>query len=153
MRRHASRAIWLAAAACAFGVIATVANGHAGSVRSAKLAAPVIREQFTPLQCPQHAQSTLELEGCAEQRIVRVDRQIDGVVSTLFSLLPDDVARGRLAGAQRAWLAYRRADCASMSDKYEGGTFAGVVAAYCAADRSAQRLTDLRRFETSIRKP
>jgi uncharacterized protein YecT (DUF1311 family) len=152
-KRSARRAIQLVAAACAFGVIAAVASGHADSVRPAKLAAPVIREQFTPLPCPKHAQSTLELEGCAELRIVRADKQIDRVVSALFSLLPNDTARSRLAAAQRAWLAYRRADCASMSDKYQGGTFAGVAAAYCTGDRSAQRLKDLRRFETLLGKP
>jgi uncharacterized protein YecT (DUF1311 family) len=152
-RRRARGAIQLVTAACACGVVATVANGHAEAVRTARLAAPVIREQFTPLPCPKHAQSTLELEGCAELRIVRTDRQIDRVVGALFSTLPDDSARGRLATAQRAWLAYRRADCASMSDKYQRGTFAGVAAAYCTGDRSVQRLKDLRRFETLLRKP
>ena len=152
-RRRARHAIQLVAAACAFGLLAAVATGHADGVRPAKLAAPVIREQFTPLPCPKRAQSTLELEGCAELRIVRADKQIDRVVGSLFATLPDDTARGRLAAAQRAWLAYRSADCASMSDKYEGGTFAGVAAAYCTADRSVQRLKDLRRFAALLRKP
>jgi uncharacterized protein YecT (DUF1311 family) len=152
-RRRAHRAFQLVTAACALGVVAAVADGQTARVRPAKLAAPVIREQFTPLPCPKHPQSTLELEGCAELRIVRADKHIDGVVSALFALLPDDRARSRLAAAQRAWLAYRSADCASMSDKYQGGTFAGVAAAYCTGDRSVQRLKDLRRFASLLRTP
>jgi hypothetical protein len=40
-----------------------------------------------------------------------------------------------------------------MSDQYEGGTLAGLVAATCTADRSAQRLKDLRAFEKRLPAP
>jgi uncharacterized protein YecT (DUF1311 family) len=90
--------------------------------------------------------STLDLEGCAEQRILRTDRRIDAVARSIFVRLFDGAARRRFIVAERAWLAYRRAYCSSMSDQYEGGTLAGLVAASCTADRSTQRLKDLRSF-------
>jgi uncharacterized protein YecT (DUF1311 family) len=128
----------LAALATALALVPVTASASA-----AKLAPPVIHESFTPLPCPAKPTSTLDLEGCAEQRILRTDRRIDAVARSIFARLFDDAARRRFVAAQRAWLAYRRADCMSMSDRYEGGTLAGLVASSCTADRSAQRLKDL----------
>ncbi len=125
----------------------------AAALAGAALSPPVIHESFTPLPCPPHPQSTLDLEGCAEQRILRTDRRIDLVSRSIFARLFDDAARRRFITAQAAWLAFRKADCTSMSDQYEGGTLAGLVAATCTADRSAQRLGDLRSFETRLPPP
>jgi uncharacterized protein YecT (DUF1311 family) len=136
--------------------IATVGAGRpaqAAVPHVAKLSPPVIREQFTPLPCPRQPQSTLELEGCAERRIVSTDRQIDRVLAAIFPKLFDDGARRRLIAAHQLWLAFRKADCTSVSDKYEGGTLAALLAASCAADRSVQRLKDLRAFEGLLRLP
>ena len=142
-RRRCSRAIGAALAALALGLPAALA-APAGAAR---LSPPVIHESFTPLPCPAHPQSTLDLEGCAEQRILRSDHRIDAAARTIFTRLFDDASRRRFIAAQKAWLAYRRADCTSESDRYEGGTLAGLVAASCTADRSAQRLRDLISFE------
>jgi uncharacterized protein YecT (DUF1311 family) len=142
----------MSVATCAALAAPVTAQSETRSSRS-KLSPPVIREQFTPLRCPRHPQSTIELEGCAEQRIIRTDRQIDATVKTLFGLLPDDGARAHLTSAQRAWLAFRKADCLSVSDKYERGTLAGVLDANCTGDRSAQRLKELRAFERLLRNP
>ena len=130
-------------------LVATAVLGllPATTLAAAKLAPPVIHEPFTPQPCPRHPSSTLDLEGCAEQRILRTDRQIDVVARSIFARLFDDAARRHFISAQRAWLAYRYADCLSMSDQYEGGTLAGLVDANCYADRSATRLRDLRTFE------
>ena len=72
---------------------------------------------------------------------------------TIFARLFDDASRRRFIAAQKAWLAYRSADCTSESDRYEGGTLAGLVAASCTADRSAQRLKDLSSFEKLLGHP
>jgi uncharacterized protein YecT (DUF1311 family) len=136
--------------------MATVGAGppaRAASSRLAKLSPPVISEQFTVLPCPRHPQSTLELEGCEERRVVSTDRMIDRLLAAIFPRLFDDAARRRLIAAHRAWLAYRKADCTSISDRYEGGTLAGLLAASCTADRSAQRLKDLRAFERLLHRP
>jgi uncharacterized protein YecT (DUF1311 family) len=116
------------------------------SLAATALSPPVIHEVFTLLPCPAHPVSTLDLEGCAEQRIVRSDRQIDALARAIFERLHDDAARLRFIAAQSAWLAFRQADCASVSDRYEGGTQAAVVAADCTAQRSAERLSQLRSF-------
>jgi uncharacterized protein YecT (DUF1311 family) len=134
----------LATVALGLGLAAVTASG------SEKLSPPVIRERFTPLPCPSHPESTLDLEGCAEQRILRTDHQIDSVARSIFTRLSDDAARRRFIAAQTAWLAYRQADCVSMSDLYEHGTLAGLLAARCTADDSTRRLVELRAFDRSL---
>ena len=141
--------------ACALAALAAalaLASG-AANAGAATLSPPVIHESFTALPCPSKPTSTLDLEGCAEQRILRTDRRIDAVARSIFAHLFDDAARRRFVAGQRAWLAYRSADCASMSDQYEGGTLAGLVAASCTADRSVQRLKDLTAFDKLLAKP
>jgi uncharacterized protein YecT (DUF1311 family) len=123
----------------------------AGAGRPAAVQPPVIHERFTLLPCPAHPETTLELEGCAEHRIVRADKKIDAVAKAIFALLPDDAARRHYVAAHKAWLTYRQADCASVSDKYEGGTLAGVLDADCTADRSEQRLKDVRAQERLLK--
>jgi len=86
--------------------------------------------------------STLDLEGCSEQAIVRTDRKIDAQAKAIFTLLRPD-ARPTFVRGERAWLQYRQASCFAASSKYAGGTFSGVVAASCALARSKSHLSDL----------
>jgi uncharacterized protein YecT (DUF1311 family) len=49
-----------------------------------------------------------------------------------------------LRDAQRAWIAYRDADCGLRYKVWEGGTIRGVVAANCEMTMTASRALDLR---------
>ena len=51
--------------------------------------------------------------------------------------------RERLLDAQRAWLAFREAECSQQSLAYEGGTLMGVIANSCFNDFTARRALDL----------
>jgi uncharacterized protein YecT (DUF1311 family) len=116
--------------------------------RAATLSAPVIHESFTPLPCsgsPRH-RSTLQLEGCAEQQILRTDKTIDRLNRTLFTILSDNAARRRFVAGHDAWLSYRHAFCLSRSDVFEGGTEAAVLDAVCVAGVNEQHITDLKMF-------
>lgn len=103
---------------------------------------PVIHEVFTPQPCPMHPVSTLDLEGCAEQSILRTDKTINADVKTIFKLLAPSARAGFVAG-ERAWLRYRMLSCDAEASKYAGGTLAGVVAANCAAARNSAHVKDL----------
>lgn len=52
---------------------------------------------------------------------------------------PDDP----LLAAQRAWLAFREADCTAATAQFEGGTIAGIVANGCMRDMTARRAIEL----------
>jgi uncharacterized protein YecT (DUF1311 family) len=146
---------WFTAAAIAATAATSIASAQAGGraqARVATLAPVVIHETFTPLPCSGAAQhrTTLQMEGCAEQQILRSDAQINLLEAQIFAILPDDRARRDLGAAQHAWLGYRKADCLSMSDIFEGGTEAAVVDAQCVAGRDVQRVKDLRSFHQAL---
>jgi uncharacterized protein YecT (DUF1311 family) len=113
---------------------------------------PAIREMFTPLPCSgkPNSRTTLQQEGCAEHDVLRTDKQIDALAKSVFALLRDNAAKRRFLAAEKAWLAYRRADCSSMSDVFEGGTQAPVVDAQCSAARNRVRIKDLRTFASDL---
>jgi uncharacterized protein YecT (DUF1311 family) len=146
MRRSLLRPAAVLFAATLVVTIAVAQPGRAAPAASA----PVIHEPFTRLPCPSHPVSTLDLEGCAEKKVVATDKKIDAEAETISGRLQDAAARSRFAKAQSAWLAFRTADCASVSDQNEGGTLAGITALGCAADRSAERLKELRSFASAL---
>jgi uncharacterized protein YecT (DUF1311 family) len=115
---------------------------------------PVISEGFTLLPCPAHPKTTIDLEGCAEHRLVRSDRAINERVRAIFALLGrrrSAAARARFVRGETAWLVYRRAVCASRADVYEGGSAGPLAAAECQADRNAGHLRDIEAFERALR--
>jgi uncharacterized protein YecT (DUF1311 family) len=139
-------------AIAAAGFAATRAGGASPAASTVRLKPVVIHEPFTPLPCsgaPGH-RTTLQMEGCAEKQILRTDVQIDLLEAQIFPILFNDRARRDLNAAQHAWLNYRKADCLSMSDLFEGGTQAGVVDAQCEAGRNGQRVKDLRAFHRDL---
>ena len=124
----------------AAGFAAAQAGGAGPAAHTVKLAPVKIHETFTPLPCagsPSH-RTTLEQEGCAEKQILKTDSQVNVLGAEIFQLLGDDRARRDFNAAQRAWLNYRKADCFSMSDLFEGGT-GGVSTARHRANASASR--------------
>ena len=136
------------ATASAAVALATAVSTEAAGAHATRLAPPVIRESFTPLGCsgaPGH-RSTLQLEGCAEQQILRSDKQIDALNKNIFGRLRSNSARRDLVTAHTAWLSYRKAYCLSVSDVFQGGTAAGVVAADCTARVDGQHVSNLKTF-------
>ena len=136
----------LAATAAALALAAAPAaasDGHA-----AKLAPPVIRESFTPMPCTGKPgkRSTLQEEGCAEQQILHSDKRIDSLNQKIFNALHTTSARRDLITGHRAWLAYRKSYCLSVSDVFQGGTLAGVVDADCVATVNGQHVSNLKTF-------
>jgi uncharacterized protein YecT (DUF1311 family) len=116
------------------------------------LKAPVISEQFTLLPCPEDPKSTLDLEGCAEHRIVRSDKAINKTVRAIYDSLSSSKSgtADRFVRGERAWLTYRRTACESRADLYEGGSAAGIVFADCVAEKNADHLKDLSAFERHL---
>jgi uncharacterized protein YecT (DUF1311 family) len=142
-RRLMGVAILATAGLLGVGPVASVASAGAP-----KLAPPVIREPFTVLPCTgtPSERTTVQQEGCAEHTILTTDAQINALARSIFSALPDAPARRRFVAAQKAWITYRRADCLSASDLFEGGSGAVVLDALCTVDRNRQRRSDLRAF-------
>ena len=123
------------------------AGGTTAAPAPSSTAVPVVREEFTVLSCPEHPNSTFEVEGCLEHRIVRLDRRINGLVRSLYGLKPDPTAAAHFAAAQQAWITYRRAACLSDADAFAGGTLGPVEFANCELRLNRQRLADLKELK------
>src|SRR4051812_8648415 len=117
---------------------------------SAAPAPPVIKEGFTLPPCPPSPTTTLELEGCAEHRILKTDTVINARVKAIYRLLRTDAAKTHFVAGERAWLAYRKASCMSRSDVYEGGTLAAVEYGNCVADTNVVHIKDLTAFQKAL---
>jgi uncharacterized protein YecT (DUF1311 family) len=139
-------------------VALVVAGGLACAPAAASAATPSIppiHEPFSVLPCTgkPSQRTTMELVACAERQILASDKRIDTLNRAILGHLPDNAAKRRFAAAQKAWLAYRRAYCASRSDVVEGGTLAPLVAANCAVDLNTQHIKDLQAFGAALSGP
>jgi uncharacterized protein YecT (DUF1311 family) len=127
----------------------------AAAAAATPLRAPVVHERFTLLPCPASAalrDSTIGIEGCQEQTIIRADRQIDSLALAIFSGLGAPAAKRRFVTAEAAWLAYRQAFCASESDLFVGGSEAPVEFGACAVSLDEQHVKDLTGFASALRR-
>ena len=74
---------------------------------AAAIAPPVIHEPFTALPCPLHPDTTIDVVGCQEHRVLRTDRAIDAQVE-------DDLRRCCGRTARRSTFVGRRAELAAV---------------------------------------
>lgn len=61
------------------------------------------------------------------------------------ALAAQDEAEGeRLRAAQRAWIAFRDAECLFEAARWEGGSMGAYAGGFCVAGMTAERVADLR---------
>lgn len=123
-------------------IVAALAAANA-SAAGAGVAPPVIHEPFTPLPCPLHPDTTIDVEGCQEHRVLRTDRAIDTRVKAIFRLLRTEEVRVTFVTGERSWLRYRRQSCAAEASHFAGGTAHGIAFLTCSLRRNKAHLTDL----------
>jgi uncharacterized protein YecT (DUF1311 family) len=137
-------------------VVAVAGLALAASASGAsKLSPPVVHEPFTAQNAARcsgqpNNRSTYQMEGCAEHDILRTDATINGLYKQIFRVWSTDSARRDFIAAAKAWLVFRNADCLSVSDLFQGGTEAPVLAAECSADRNRERIKDLRTLKSDL---
>ena len=98
------------------------------------------------------AESQNELTYCAEQDWNRADADLNAVYKTVIAQLrdldadlPDDLKGGEdaLRRAQRAWVAFRDAECEAEGYAMRGGSGEAMLIYSCRARLSDQRAPDL----------
>ena len=103
---------------------------------------PKITEPFTKLGCPAKLKTTLDQEGCAEQRVLSSDAAINATSVKIYALLKGS-ARADFTRSEVHWLAYRRASCSAESSKHKGGTLEPVDYAECEIARNETHVQEL----------
>jgi uncharacterized protein YecT (DUF1311 family) len=113
---------------------------------------PVIREPWTPLRCPTHPSSTVEIEGCLERDVTRSDRRIDTKAATVFRLIKHQSDRVAFVSGEHSWLQYRRQSCSAAASVYRGGSAEPIAYLNCEKSRNARHLVELADAEQMLRR-
>lgn len=132
---------------CAAATLALGAGAPAAAAN--KRSAPVIHENFTPLACPSKPRTTVQLEGCAEHKVLAIDRTIDGLNAKAFAKLG---AGGRAAfiTSNAAWVSYRDAACTAEASIYNGGSVQPVAYANCLVSIDSSHVSELKRVLLTV---
>jgi uncharacterized protein YecT (DUF1311 family) len=144
---------WVLATTVALTALASTAAVQADDGAPANgagtLAPPPIHEPFggsNLLPCKKDIGTTAGVEGCVEHQILKSDRRIEELNSSIASELGSTRMQREFVAGHRAWLTYRNADCRSMSSIYEGGSLESLAYAQCLESRNSRRIGDLREF-------
>jgi uncharacterized protein YecT (DUF1311 family) len=101
------------------------------------------------------AVTTLEINECLADRRTAVDAEMEIAYQQALNFLgqhraPDQPsarqARSSLEQAQRAWVRFRKADCAAIYALYAGGSIRTAAWLNCMTSRAVQRTQQLRQF-------
>jgi uncharacterized protein YecT (DUF1311 family) len=131
--------------------LAVIVSGVVTPPAIAALRPPIIREPWTPMRCPAHPVSTIDMEACLEKAVTRSDREINASVAKIFFLLHRSADRGAFVRAERQWLQYRRQSCSAEASVYRGGSAQPVAFLACEKRRNIRHLADLRDMKQTLR--
>lgn len=86
--------------------------------------------------------STIEIRMCLAKELEKEDKRLNVVYGKLVKKL-DKVGQTKLRNAQRAWIAFRDAECEYSSDEMRGGTFEVVLLSSCHVSMTKERADQL----------
>lgn len=112
-----------------------------------------------PEPCPD-AKSQLDLNECYGKLYQSADTQLNATYNNIVGFMKknllvaqhdnnttlvthNEASLSKLLAAQRAWLAYRDANCDSVKFQYDGGSIQPMIWSQCMADTTQQRITTL----------
>ena len=111
-----------------------------------------------PLDCTE-AMSTVEMNTCAGAEFAKADRELNEVYARALKAIPDMAPEepqfdakaweNALRASQRAWIAFRDAECEDhIAMFWSGGTGATVDVIGCKTEKTEARIKDLKaRYE------
>ncbi|MGH2862589.1 MAG: lysozyme inhibitor LprI family protein [Solirubrobacteraceae bacterium] len=139
------------AAACGAATLAvalcTLVPTSAGAASTAS--APVVHESSTLLACPGKPRTTLQIEGCAEHKVIATDKTIDALNAKIFTRL-SKAGRGEFVKTNADWVDYRDAACTTEASIYSGGSVQPVAYANCLVSIDGSHVTELKAMLVAI---
>jgi uncharacterized protein YecT (DUF1311 family) len=102
--------------------------------------------RYSPVyeSCIRKAASTLDMIDCAGRESDRWDARLNRAYQARIASF-NDRQRGALKRAQKAWMAFRDADCAAYEDD-DWGTVSKIDASQCILRRTVERTIELEAF-------
>ena len=95
------------------------------------------------LDAPQ-GQTTVGMMDCADAELKIQDARLNAAYRKAISGL-NPRQKAKLVAAQRAWVAFRDADCTSLEDE-DWGSLSRINAAVCVLTRTVDRTNDLKDY-------
>jgi len=114
-----------------------------------KPTAPVIHEKFTVLPCPSKPTTTIQIEGCAEHKVLAADRTIDRLNAEIFAKLSRS-GRGEFGAANAEWVQYRDSVCTAEASIYKGGSVQPLAYADCLVSIDSSHVGELKRVLLTV---
>lgn len=131
--------------------LALLLSGFAGAA-SAQVSGQQIQARYsaayTKCMASPDGQSTLGMMQCMQEETGRQDARLNAAYRKAMADLTRE-QKDRLKAAQRAWIAFRDADCSALWDPDHWGTLSKVSASQCTLDRTIARTIELENFPPS----
>ena len=97
--------------------------------------------------CDAPGLSQAELNECYANAYNEADVELNVLYRQITASLNDDEATTELlVAAQRAWVAFRDAECAFSASGVSGGTAHGMILAICLAKLTSKRIDDFKDY-------
>ncbi|TKT80367.1 lysozyme inhibitor LprI family protein [Aquamicrobium sp. LC103] len=94
-----------------------------------------------------NAEDQATLNECANKAFKTADTQLNADYKEIEKRLADDAdAKKLLVASQRAWVAYRDAECTFQSSGVDGGSVYPMIHANCLATLTAARVEDFKAY-------
>ena len=84
------------------------------------------------------------MRACSFAELARRDRELNEVYGRLIAAL-EQPAQAQLREAERAWVAYRDAECRFRRSVGDGGTIALLISDTCSIELTTARVQELRK--------
>lgn len=98
-------------------------------------------------ECMDKAIAQADMNVCAQQAYKAADVELNKLYREIEQRLGDAAtSRKQLVAAQRAWVAFRDAECAFVSSAVDGGSAHPMVADLCLAAVTQKRIEDLKQY-------
>jgi uncharacterized protein YecT (DUF1311 family) len=117
-------------------------------MRATTLGLGLFALSFAPL-APAHAPncpdpSQMGLNHCVGITYKKTDARLNAVYGQIIARLKDNAAtKAKLVAAQKAWIAFRDAECTFRSSSVEGGSIYPMVVTQCLDGLTQKRIAEL----------
>lgn len=97
------------------------------------------------IDCSQ-AMTQYEMNACANGKFEAAQRRLEETYHHVMAMHEDRGARAKLVSAERAWMAFRDAECTFETADSEGGSIYPMLYSMCLAKLTAAHTQELERY-------
>ena len=97
--------------------------------------------------CFSNAVTQGAMNACANEAYEKSDAELNALYKQILKRVKNDtVATRRLVSAQRAWIAFRDAECTFVTSPFTGGSVYPMVVSFCHERLTRARVNDLKSY-------